>query len=97
MSDEEEDLIATADILFGLSGVLIRYTGYLRLTAYEKSLDFYIHEPFFWIKMTFMGIFERRAFSIPPAWTFACCPRRASLNDEDDRLLEFKFDRFWFW
>jgi putative membrane protein len=62
MSDEEEDLIAIADTLYGLFAVFITYTGYLRLTAYEKGLDFYLHEPFFWLKMTFLGIFGASSF-----------------------------------
>lgn len=62
MSEEEEDMIAIADILYGLFGVLITYTGYLRLTGYEKGLDFYLHEPFFWIKITFVGIFGASSF-----------------------------------
>lgn len=62
MSDEEEDLIAIADIMYGLFGVLITYTGYLRLMGYEKGLDFYLHEPFFWLKITFVGIFGASSF-----------------------------------
>ena len=35
MSDDSEDLIAVADILYGLFGALIAYTGYLRASQCE--------------------------------------------------------------
>lgn len=57
MSKKEEDLIAIADAGFGVWGLLITYTGYLRVISTEKGFDFYSHEPLFWLKITFVGIF----------------------------------------
>jgi uncharacterized membrane protein len=57
MTEKEEDLVALADIGLGLWGVLIAYTGYLRATVTEKGFDFYSHEPIFWLKICFVGIF----------------------------------------
>lgn len=57
MTEKEEDFLAAADIAFGVWGLLITYTGYLRATAYEKGFDFYSHEPLFWLKICFLGIF----------------------------------------
>ena len=57
MSEKEEDFVAATDIAFGLWGLLNVYTGYLRATAYEKGFDFYSHEPLFWLKICFLGIF----------------------------------------
>ena len=62
MSSEEEDLIAGADIGLGLFGVLIAYTGYLRAAQYEKGFDFYSHEPLFWLKIAFVGVFGAASF-----------------------------------
>ncbi|CAJ1954702.1 unnamed protein product [Cylindrotheca closterium] len=62
MSEREEDFLAAADIAFGFWGLLITYTGYLRATAYEKGFDFYSHEPLFWLKICFLGIFGASSF-----------------------------------
>ena len=61
MTSEEEDLIAGADIGLGIFGLLIAYTGYLR-AAYEKGFDFYSHEPLFWLKIAFVGVFGAASF-----------------------------------
>ena len=47
MSEESFDLLATADIVYGLSGLLILVSGYFRATAYAKGWEFYAHEPLF--------------------------------------------------
>lgn len=57
MSEKEEDLVAFADTGLGVWGVLIAYTGYLRSTSLEKGFDFYSHEPLFWLKICFVGVF----------------------------------------
>jgi len=62
MTPEEEDLIAGADIGLGLFGVIIAYTGYLRTTQFEKGFDFYAHEPLFWLKVAFVGVFGAASF-----------------------------------
>lgn len=62
MTPDEEDLVAGADIGLGLFGVLIAYTGYLRATEYEKGFDFYAHEPLFWLKVAFVGVFDASSF-----------------------------------
>ena len=62
MNEEEENLVTIADIVYGVFGVLIVYTGYLRLSQFEKGWDFYSHEPLFWLKMLFLGIFGASSF-----------------------------------
>ena len=62
MSDKEEDFIAAADIGLGIWGVLIAYTGYLRAVQFEKGFDFYSHEPLFWLKVAFVGVFGASSF-----------------------------------
>ena len=37
-------------------------SGYFRLTAYGKGLDFYLHEPIFWVKMTLFAIMGSSSF-----------------------------------
>mmetsp|Transcript_23383 Transcript_23383/g.32763 ORF Transcript_23383/g.32763 Transcript_23383/m.32763 type:complete len:234 (-) Transcript_23383:93-794(-) len=62
MTEKEEDLVAFADTGLGVWGVLIAYTGYLRVTGLEKGFDFYANEPIFWLKICFVGIFGAASF-----------------------------------
>lgn len=62
MNDAEEDAIAAADIGLGIFGVLIAYTGYLRAAEFEKGFAFYSHEPLFWLKVAFVGVFGASSF-----------------------------------
>ena len=62
MTPEEEDFLAAADIGYGIFGALIAYTGYLRAVQYEKGFDFYSHEPLFWLKVAFVGIWGASSF-----------------------------------
>ena len=56
MSEESFDLLVTADIVYGLSGLLILVSGYFRATAYAKGWEFYAHEPLFWLKMSLLAV-----------------------------------------
>ncbi len=62
MTPDEEDLVAGADIGLGLFGFFSAFTGYLRATEYEKGFDFYAHEPLFWLKVAFVGVFGASSF-----------------------------------
>ena len=58
MNEEEETRLVIADSVYGIAGVLVLYTGYLRATEFGKGWEFYSHEPIFWVKMwlfTVMG------------------------------------------
>lgn len=58
LSDGEETRLAVADILYGVTGVLLLYTGYCRANdpALGKGINFYLHEPVFWLKMAMVGV-----------------------------------------
>ena len=56
MSEESFDLLVTADIVYGLSGLLILVSGYFRATQYAKGWEFYAHEPLFWVKMLLLAV-----------------------------------------
>ena len=58
MTEAEETRLVIADSVYGIAGILVLYTGYLRATEYGKGWEFYSHEPIFWVKMwlfTVMG------------------------------------------
>ena len=49
-SGDELMKLVIADSVYGLAGVLVLYTGYLRVTQYGKGWSLF-HEPIFWFKM----------------------------------------------
>jgi len=57
MSIEEEKFLGYSDITVGVAGVAVLVSGYFRATQYGKGWEFYSHEPIFWLKMAFLGIF----------------------------------------
>jgi hypothetical protein len=56
MTTAEEDQIVKIDLVYGLMAALLIISGFARATNFGKGGDFYIHEPLFWAKMTFSGI-----------------------------------------
>lgn len=56
LTEEEAKTLVVADSVYGIAGVLVLYTGYLRVTQYGKGWDFYSHEPIFWVKMALFGV-----------------------------------------
>ena len=56
MDEASFDLLATADIVYGLSGLLILVSGYFRATQYARGWEFYAHEPLFWVKMSLLAV-----------------------------------------
>ena len=72
MDEASFDLLATADIVYGLSGLLILVSGYFRATQYAKGWEFYAHEPLF---------FSCAAVTAPS------CPSVASTSTPSTRTL----------
>jgi len=62
MTMEEEDRIAIADAVYGAAGLLVVYTGYLRVTEYGKGWEFYAHEPIFWFKLFLVAVMGASSF-----------------------------------
>ena len=65
---EEATRISLVDAGYGIVGLGILYSGYLRATQYAKGWEFYSHSPFFWAKMLALGILT--ALSLYPTITF---------------------------
>jgi putative membrane protein len=51
---EEAKKVAFADIVYGISAVMILVTGILRVMYFGKGTEYYLNNPFFYIKI---GIF----------------------------------------
>jgi len=62
MSGDEEDRMALADALYGVAGLLVVVTGYLRVTEYGKGWEFYAHEPIFWLKLSLVAVAGASSF-----------------------------------
>ena len=44
--------IQRVDLAYGISAGLLWVVGLLRVFLFEKGPNFYLHNPFFWVKMT---------------------------------------------
>ena len=53
---EEARRIQRVDLAFGISAGLLLIVGLLRVFFFEKGPNFYLHNPFFWIKMALFAI-----------------------------------------
>jgi putative membrane protein len=51
MTVEEARRIQRVDLVYGISAGLLLVVGLLRVFFFEKGVNFYIHSPFFWVKM----------------------------------------------
>jgi len=51
MTLEEAQRIQRVDLTYGISAGLLLVVGLLRVFFFEKGVNFYIHSPFFWVKM----------------------------------------------
>ena len=51
MGTEEIRRIQRVDLIYGISAGLLLVVGLLRVFFFEKGVNFYIHNPFFWVKM----------------------------------------------
>jgi uncharacterized membrane protein len=62
MTEADFDMVTTADIVYGMSGLLLTVTGYLRVTQYGKGWEFYQHEPIFWLKLVLLSVLGAASF-----------------------------------
>mmetsp|Transcript_666 Transcript_666/g.1976 ORF Transcript_666/g.1976 Transcript_666/m.1976 type:complete len:294 (+) Transcript_666:1223-2104(+) len=62
MSENDFDLVTTADSVSGIAGLLLTVTGYLRVTQYGKGWEFYQHEPVFWLKLVLLSVLGAASF-----------------------------------
>lgn len=51
LSLAEARRIQRTDLVYGISAGLLLVIGLLRVFFFEKGVNFYIHSPFFWVKM----------------------------------------------
>lgn len=52
MTMAEVRRIQRVDLVYGISAGLLLAVGLLRVFFFEKGVNFYIHNPYFWVKMT---------------------------------------------
>lgn len=56
MTIEEARRIQRVDLVYGISAGILLIIGLLRVFLFEKGVNFYIHNPFFWVKMAAFAI-----------------------------------------
>jgi len=96
MTTEEMRRIQRADLAYGISAGLLLVVGLLRVFFFEKGVNFYIHSPFFWVKMVAFLIVG--LISIDPTIRYIRWNKSLSENKTpviDDR--EFKRTRLILW
>ena len=96
MTFEEARRIQRVDLAYGISAGLLLVVGLLRVFFFEKGLNFYIHSPFFWVKMGAFLIVG--LLSIDPTirflrWNKTLSQNKAPEISED----EFKRTRILLW
>ena len=81
--------LVIADSVYGLAGVLVLYTGYLRVTQYGKGWEFYSHEPIFWFKMFLFAVMGSSSLfvTIKTITTFAA---KQKSTDENETYISEK-------
>merc|ERR1712216_1023262 len=89
MSGDELMKLVIADSVYGLAGVLVLYTGYLRVTQYGKGWEFYSHEPIFWFKMFLFAVMGSSSLfvTIKTITTFA---EKQKSTDENETYISKK-------
>jgi putative membrane protein len=60
--------VAFADAVYGLSATTILVTGILRVLYFGKGTDYYLHNPFFYVKISIFIIVS--LLSLYPTFTF---------------------------
>jgi len=96
MTNEEVRRIQRVDLVYGISAGLLMVVGLLRVFFFEKGVNFYIHSPFFWVKMTAFLIVG--LLSIDPTIRYICWNKTLSQNTAlEINDNEFKRTRLVLW
>jgi len=62
MTAEDDTRMAIADAVYGIAGLDVVVSGYLRVTQFGKGWEFYSHEPVFWIKLVLVSVMGASSF-----------------------------------
>ena len=96
MSIEEARRIQKVDLTYGISAGLLLIVGLLRVFFFEKGVNFYIHSPFFWVKMAAFAIVG--LLSIDPTIRYIRWNKLLKENQPPATSeAEFKRTRFLLW
>ena len=71
MGEEDLDVAVKAQLAYAASVFVLFLSGYVRVAAYGKGVEFYSHESIFWVKMVFTAVLV--ASSIFPAVKLGQC------------------------
>ena len=56
MTAAQEKNLVIADAAYGITALIVGGSGISRVLEYGKGWDFYSHEPIFWLKLAFVGL-----------------------------------------
>jgi putative membrane protein len=89
ITKEQIKSLATTDLIYGISAILVLATGLLRWFVYGKGSDFYLSNPIFHVKLTLFIIVG--VLSIFPSIRFLKWNRQAKngeLPDINDKIVK---------
>ena len=90
---EEARRIQRVDLVYGISAGLLLIVGLLRVFLFEKGVNFYIHNPFFWVKIAAFALVA--LMSIDPTLRFIRWNRTLKEGQPPEiSEAEFKRTRF---
>lgn len=90
MTVEEARRIQRVDLTYGISAGLLLVVGLLRVFIFEKGANFYIHSPFFWVKMAAFVIVG--LLSIDPTLRYLRWNKTLSQNSAPE-IIDSEFKR----
>ena len=90
MTVEEARRIQRVDLIYGISAGLLLVVGLLRVFIFEKGLNFYIYNPFFWVKMAAFALVA--LMSIDPTIRYIRWNRRLK-EGQPPEISEAEFRR----
>lgn len=80
--------LVIADSVYGIAGILVLYTGYLRVTEYGKGWEFYSHEPIFWFKMFLFAVMGSSSLFVTIKTITAFAEKQKSTDPEQTYISE---------
>ena len=96
LTTAEARRLQRVDLAYGISAGLLLAVGLLRVFFFEKGVNFYIHSPFFWVKMTAFVIVA--VLSINPTMRFIRWNKVLRQNDTPEiSEAEYKRTRLLLW
>ncbi len=89
ISVKEAKIVGIADGVYGMAATTILVTGILRVMYFGKGSEYYLHNPFFWVKITLFIIVG--LLSLYPTITFIFWWIKDLMKDQTPLIKNHQF------